>query len=89
MSKDIDVHKAMVNAYKFLIEGETYTEAMLRNNKEEIFYPFPLDDVTVGDLHLVMEYFASKDVEMYEKSQRIKNLLNNWENLKYKWEKLN
>ena len=89
MTKDIDIHEAMVNAYKFLIEGESYSEAMRRNNKEEIYYPFPLDDITIGDLQLVMEYFASEDVEQYEKSQRIKNLVNNWDNTKFKWTQSN
>lgn len=88
-TKDIDIHSAMINAYKFLIEGESYSEAMRRNNTEEIFYPFPLDDITIGDLRLVMEYFASEDVEMYEKSQRIKNLLNNWSNKSQIWTQSN
>jgi len=72
---DKDEHESMVNGFMFVIYHETPTEARRRTKKHEISYPFQLDEITITDLKIMMHYFSKPEIEEYEKSQKLKELL--------------
>ena len=79
---DKEEHECMENGYMFLIHAETPSEAMRRHKKENICYPFQLDEIMINDIKLIMHYFSQPNIEQYEKSQEIKNLLSKIESRK-------
>lgn len=75
---DAQFHVTMVNGYNFLIKNETWNEAMQRNKCERVFYPFPIDEITIPDVKRLIEYFASPNIEEYEKCRKLDDLIKNW-----------
>tara|TARA_R110002020_G_C16321697_1_gene774882 strand:- start:22877 stop:23152 length:276 start_codon:yes stop_codon:yes gene_type:complete len=73
---DAQIHSSMINGYYYLIKKETYPEAIHRNKCEKVFYPFPVDEITIGDIKTLIEYFASPKIEEYEKCTELQNLIN-------------